>query len=69
MQEAEVDFADARQPGAERRKASDQRTATMNMTLRYAHLSPEVARDAVRLPDKTPPRENWAANGQQAPRC
>ena len=39
--------------------------ATMNMTLRYAHLSPEVARDAVKLLDRGAPAKNWAANGQQ----
>jgi integrase len=35
--------------------------ATMNMTLRYAHLSPEVARDAVKLLDRATP----ATIGQQ----
>jgi integrase len=30
--------------------------ATIDMTMRYAHLSPEVKREAVRLLDDLPPR-------------
>ncbi len=30
--------------------------ATIDMTMRYAHLSPDVKRDAVRLLDDVPPR-------------
>jgi hypothetical protein len=32
--------------------------ANISMTMRYAHLTPQVLRDAVRLLDQAPPVEN-----------
>lgn len=37
--------------------------ATVDMTMRYAHLSPDVKRDAVRLLD-TAPSDEAGAHGQ-----
>jgi integrase len=39
--------------------------STIQMTMRYAHLAPEVARDAVKLLDMP---VGWAARGQRCPR-
>ena len=38
--------------------------ATMDMTMRYAHLSPEVKRDAVAVLDEPAPA--WGTNGAQS---
>jgi hypothetical protein len=40
--------------------------ATIDMTMRYAHLSPDVKRDAVRLLDDVPPR---APSPRRSPRA
>ena len=37
--------------------------ATMEMTMRYAHLSPEVRREAVQVLDRPAPGENGAHVG------
>ena len=38
--------------------------ATIQMTMRYAHLSPDVKRAAVESLDQPPPVEKWAIGGQ-----
>lgn len=41
--------------------------ATLQMTLRYAHLSPDVRRDVVRLLDRSTPATNQGQHGGNAP--
>ena len=38
--------------------------ATIEMTMRYAHLSPHVTRDAVRLLDQAPPEQGAGGLGK-----
>ena len=40
--------------------------ATMEMTMRYAHLSPDVRRDVVRLLDGVAPEGSWQKCGKTA---